>query len=644
MMTDSANNCHQFPKNLTSGCKQRGAGDDLKNNMREIKQHLDSNENNESNADQQPEVKNEEIACDIGEGKKANGENISIELESIFSRWYELIHTGQGQALETQFVDTERVKNGIDLIPAFRSYGLPNVSREWIKRARNYKWPSSDIVSKIINEGYHLVAKSPKLNANPDCDFRISFSHAEYLLSQEMNDIQRNCYVCMKKIHRAYLDTQPRSLVSFHLKNILLQTIEATGAEMWTDSNRAECMMVLFRTLLRALKKKDLRHFFVGSYNLFGVDYIRNSQILEFLAMKVEEILANPMRFSKQLIHNRKETRGNTTVEHVSRMKIAEGEICTSSKPATGQGNDKLEESSSTGSYAIQPKKQNEAVPLLLVKAIRESCSAGGYRYHDLKDVYKAVTEELIQMAMAYHEANDKVVAMNSLEMSLVKDLVELVRKRNIPVGALPGLFNVLWHKRGYHWIWISTEPDIRHRILVAFQGGVELLKHYLKQDDFWEGKNGDTYGAFFDRIFNPSVKNHSHLGHVLPSGNFIQLMYKAANSCKNSSVKNLREMGEKYFDLNHPDASDIFDLLLDVCFGDRNSNQSDMRHRLFAKVQRIAKSAIVQSTMEDKDQQGENTDACEKFFQRVLDVANRAAETSAQQNVRGDVDGIPLD
>ena len=533
-------------------------------------------------------------------------------------------------------MDTERVKNGIDLIPAFRCYGWPKVAREWINRAR--KWPSPDMVRQVTNEGCHLVAKSAKLNGNPNCDFRISFSHAEYLLSQEMNDIQRDSYVCMKKIYRAYLCTQPKSLVSFHLKNILLQTIEETGAEMWTDSNRSECMMVLLQNLLTALTKRDLRHFFVRSYNLFGVDYIENLQSLEFLAMKVEEILENPKRFSKQLVQSRGETREDTKEEHVSQKRIPEIEQSTPSKHATGLGHDKLGEGPSDESCAVQRKKENEAIPLLPAKTTRESCSAGSYRYHDLKDVYQVVTEELIQMA--FHN----VAAMNPLEKSLVKHLVELVRKYNIPVGALPGLFNVLWHKRAYYWIWNSTEPDIRHRILVAIQSGVELLKHHLKQDNFWEGKNGETFEAFFDRIFDPVGERPSHLGHVLPNDNFIQLMYKVANSFKISAVEDLREMGEKYLVLAHPNGSELFDLLLDTWFGAQTSNGLDMVQRLLGILQSKVQSAMVHLTKEDKDQEGDIICAFNKLIQRVLDAFSADFARLVQQNVAKEVDGIPLD
>lgn len=191
---------------------------------------------------------------------------------------------------------------GLDFVPALRSHGWPKVAREWIKRER--KWPSHTMVESVIQEGFHLVVKPPK-NGNPDCDFRISFGHAEYLLSQEMNEIQRKCYRCLKRYHRAYLAVDPKGLVTFHLKNILLQTIEETGAEVWTENNRVECMLKLLGNLLEALRKRELRHFFVRSYNLFGGDYIESPKILGSLAGKVEQIINNPIQFAKAITQKR---------------------------------------------------------------------------------------------------------------------------------------------------------------------------------------------------------------------------------------------------------------------------------------------------------------------------------------------------
>ena len=188
-----------------------------------------------------------------------------------------------------------------EYIPAFRCLSWPMVAQEWRKRQR--KWPSPDVVDQVIREGFHLVVKAPKNGGNPECDFRISFSHAEYLLSQEINEIQRECYRCLKTYHRVYLSTEAKGLISFrHLKNIFLRTIEETGGEMWIASRRAECMWKLFANLLKALRERHLPHYFVRSYNLFDIDYIEDPAILESLTRKVEQIMENPVKFAEELI------------------------------------------------------------------------------------------------------------------------------------------------------------------------------------------------------------------------------------------------------------------------------------------------------------------------------------------------------
>ena len=122
-MTDSANNFHEIPKYPISTCEQ-SAGYNFED-KREKKRNLDCKEDTgESNTDRQPEVSKEEFACDNSEEKKAKGQNESNELERRFSRWAKRIQACiRNIPLETQLVDTERVKNGIDLIPAFRSHG-----------------------------------------------------------------------------------------------------------------------------------------------------------------------------------------------------------------------------------------------------------------------------------------------------------------------------------------------------------------------------------------------------------------------------------------------------------------------------------------------------------------------------------------
>ncbi|KAL9960437.1 hypothetical protein ACROYT_G033893 [Oculina patagonica] len=303
------------------------------------------------------------------------------EFERRFHQLDERMSRTSTEEMETKFEITELVKNGIDFIPAIRSRGWPTVAREWIKRER--QWPSPDIVDKVIQEGFHLVVKPPKNNSKPECDFRISFSHAEYLLSQEMNDIQRECYRCLKRYHRAHLSTQPKSLVSFHLKNIFLQTIEETGAEMWTESNRAECMMKLLGNLLKALRKKDLRHFFVRSYNLFGEDYIENVEVLHSLAEKAEEIMGNPVRFAKQLILKQEDTKECEEEKDTAKENFPNFPNFPFGKPVPHEQQKKTERISPEGNYVAQWKKGSATVSVLPKKETQGS-DPPEHRFHGL--------------------------------------------------------------------------------------------------------------------------------------------------------------------------------------------------------------------------------------------------------------------
>lgn len=117
-----------------------------------------------------------------------------------------------------------------------------------------------------------------------------------------MNDIHRECYLCLKKYHTAFLSTEPKGLVTFHLKNLFLRTIEETSVEMWTEHNRASCIIKLLGNLLDALRKKYLPHYFVTSYNLFCYDYIESNCILETLTENVDQIIENPIQFAEKLV------------------------------------------------------------------------------------------------------------------------------------------------------------------------------------------------------------------------------------------------------------------------------------------------------------------------------------------------------
>ena len=349
------------------------------------------------NTKEQPLIQNDELMSEpLPRNPDGNKEDRQIDMEKCnqnhrFDHLFQTAIKTADPSKETKIKDTDLAQlhqqvGGIDFVPALRAQGWPKVASDWIKRER--KWPSPDVIRKVVQEGFHLVVKSPKNGGNSDCDFRISFSHAEYLLSQEMNDIQRECYRCLKKYHRAYLSKEPKGLVTFHLKNILLQTIEETGVEMWSESNRAERMMKLLENLLEALTRKDLRHYFVRSYNLFGVDYIESPEILESLARKVGQIMKNPMQFAEKLIQNQ-DSKDVSEVQSKAQVPNRELNPCALLAIAEqGHACGRTEEAPAEGTRDAQ-SEPTEATH-------QESCR---YWYRDMKDVLLAVSKKLADVA-----------------------------------------------------------------------------------------------------------------------------------------------------------------------------------------------------------------------------------------------------
>jgi len=398
-----------------------------------------------------------------------------------------------------KFQDNERAQHrvaaGIDYVPALRSPEWPKVAQEWIKRER--KWPSPDIVEKVIHEGFHLVVKPPKNGGNPDCDFRISFSHAEYLLSQEMNDIQRECYRCLKKFHRAYLSIKTGSLVTFHLKNILLQTLEETGTEMWTECNRAECMIRLLENLFEALTSKDLPHYFVRSYNLFCCDYIENPEILASLARIVEQIIENPLPFAKELIQNQHYLGSDELASSMSSAKHGK----------TRQGH--LSEGNNENQRKPMEVNQKGISPFTVCQ------------YNDLKSVYLATSKELTDIVFNGQEGVEQIESLDPLEKSLVHDFRDIAMKTGFDNEEFTRMLDLYWNMV-YLNVLLNSELNMRRRMLHAFRGVAEMWKYLLKQDEFLTGNCAE---AIIPRMLGLTAGEPFDLSHFIPAGCGCQLM-----------------------------------------------------------------------------------------------------------------------
>ena len=371
------------------------------------------------------------------------------------------------------------IKLFYDNIPAFRCLTWPMVAQEWRERQR--KWPSPHVVDQVIREGFHLVVKAPKNGGNPECDFRISFSHAEYLLSQEINEIQRECYRCLKTYHRVYLSTEAKGLISFHLKNIFLRTIEETGGEMWIESRRAECMWKLFANLLKALRERHLPHYFVRSCNLFGIDYIEDPAILESLTRRVEQIMENPVKFAEELILVTQRKRSSLAVQEQEQMNSPSNQL-----------------QSEVMLFSSLKKEKPERVRR---ETIRKVCQG------TIKDLFEAM-----------NNADCILENLDPMERTVVENLREMQKEGS----SIAYLNFVLTHYVGLlscsEYAWNLNDINLRHHVLAFVKQVTELLKYLMP---FYEAGKG--FEEVLRHMLNPASENPFDWNLLHFSGPFLE-------------------------------------------------------------------------------------------------------------------------
>ena len=167
-----------------------------------------------------------------------------------------------------------------DLVLAIKCDGWPLFAQEWSSRSRC--WPSDEIVQAIIDDGFHIVCK-----CSAEGDFRLSYSSAEKILIQNLNDLQYKTYRAFKAFVNHYKNEwspdAKTTICSYHLKTILLWHCEKSDPKDWTKETVVSHLLSLVDDLIFALKEGNLPMYFMPKYNL--MERIKEStQIVEKLA------------------------------------------------------------------------------------------------------------------------------------------------------------------------------------------------------------------------------------------------------------------------------------------------------------------------------------------------------------------------
>ena len=178
--------------------------------------------------------------------------------------------------------------SGCDLVLAISCDGWPSCAREWITRDRI--WPQTDLIQKIINDGFHIVPKS-----STEGDFRLSFSYAETTLIESLSKLQHKVLRSFKavvKFHQSSWSPNIKDIITtYHLKTIAFWYFEKRMQNSFTEETVGTHLVLLLQELAEALRSRELPMYFMPKVNLFtNTD---NPEEVIDIADKIEELSNN---------------------------------------------------------------------------------------------------------------------------------------------------------------------------------------------------------------------------------------------------------------------------------------------------------------------------------------------------------------
>ena len=176
----------------------------------------------------------------------------------------------------------------------------PDMYQEFANRPR--QWPPAALISDLLKLPMLLVLVGHKLSPEFHLQARISWSHLELKLIQELPESVRQGYIACKyvfkhclKAHRGHNETgegkeTKNSVSSYYIKTTFLRYLEKTPPSMITSPFRL--FLDLLHELNTYLKGAKLPHYFVAQCNL--LETVEEGELC--LAQHViEKILSDPL-------------------------------------------------------------------------------------------------------------------------------------------------------------------------------------------------------------------------------------------------------------------------------------------------------------------------------------------------------------
>ena len=160
----------------------------------------------------------------------------------------------------------------VDIVLCMRCLSWPPQAADWPTRQRNYGWPDSATVDRVVSNGCDLVHVAHRQCRQHDWmnthQFRLSFSRAEVVLLNSWMPVQQIVYHVLRVIVKTerLLDitdnTGSKIFSNYHIKTLMLWACELKPGHWWTeDFNIVRICVELLHTLAVWLTDARCQHF-----------------------------------------------------------------------------------------------------------------------------------------------------------------------------------------------------------------------------------------------------------------------------------------------------------------------------------------------------------------------------------------------
>jgi len=167
----------------------------------------------------------------------------------------------------------------VDTVRCVRCLSWLPQAADWPTRHRNYGWPESATLDRVVSNGCDVVGvahrqcRQHELMGN--CQWRLSFSRAEIVLINSWMPVQQvtyhilRVYVKTERLTESADNSESAIMSNYHIKTLMLWACELKPRSWWTENlNLVRIFVELLHTLAVWLTDTRCPHYFINSCNL----------------------------------------------------------------------------------------------------------------------------------------------------------------------------------------------------------------------------------------------------------------------------------------------------------------------------------------------------------------------------------------